>query len=303
MSKPLMTTDDTVDALLRGAVDPHVHSGPSTANRLLDHIDLIEQAAAAGYRAVVTKDHYYSGAPTAALVNAHYGQLGTRMFSGIVLNHAVGGLNPHAVEHTALMGGKYVWLPTLSSRNHIHWQAGPAPFSHPGTSASTLSNSPIDVLTSDGSVVDDLKAVLDLVAQHDMVLASGHLSIAEIFAIFVEAKKRGVTKLVVTHPEEVVRASLSEVSELVRMGAVIEHAMCLFVPGSRFVQYGPDHLHDHIEAAGVAHTVLGTDLGQSDTIGPIEGMRQTIRMCLDVGYTEDQIVAMTSTNAARLLGL
>ena len=36
-----------------------------------------------------------------------------------MLNNVVGGLNPYAVEHTAAMGGKIVWMPTLAGREPL----------------------------------------------------------------------------------------------------------------------------------------------------------------------------------------
>ena len=110
---------DLADELLKGAIDPHVHSGPSIAPRGLDHLELARQMSEAGFAAVVTKDHDYAGVATAALISQHHPELTTKVFSGIVLNNVVGGINPYAVEHTAAMGGKIVWMPTLSAANHI----------------------------------------------------------------------------------------------------------------------------------------------------------------------------------------
>ena len=100
-----------IDNLLNGAIDPHVHSGPSIAPRGLDHLELVRESSAAGFAAVVTKDHDYSGVMTAALISKHHPELSTKIYSSIVLNNVVGGFNPYAVEHTAAMGGKVVWLP------------------------------------------------------------------------------------------------------------------------------------------------------------------------------------------------
>ncbi|MET0444739.1 MAG: DUF6282 family protein, partial [Pseudorhodoplanes sp.] len=86
-----------VDALLKGAIDPHVHSGPSIAARGIDHVTLLQQASEAGFAAVVTKDHDYSGVMTAALIRQHFPTLTTKIYSSIVLNNVVGGLNPYAV--------------------------------------------------------------------------------------------------------------------------------------------------------------------------------------------------------------
>jgi len=42
--------------------------------------------------------------------------------------------------------------------------------------------------------------VLDVVAEHDLLLASGHLSAAETVTLFAEARRRGVRRMLVNHP-------------------------------------------------------------------------------------------------------
>ena len=68
-----------IDAILRGAIDPHVHSGPSIAPRALDHLDLVREMSEAGFAAVVTKDHDYAGVATAALISKHHPELRTKI--------------------------------------------------------------------------------------------------------------------------------------------------------------------------------------------------------------------------------
>ena len=126
------TVDERVDELLKGAIDPHVHSGPSIAERAIDHLELVREASQAGFAAVVTKDHDYSGVMAAELIRKHHPELRTRLYSSIVLNNVVGGFNPYAVEHTAAMGGKIVWMPTLAAENHLKWEKT-AGWVHPAT--------------------------------------------------------------------------------------------------------------------------------------------------------------------------
>src|SRR6202140_2754502 len=184
-----------IDAILVGAIDPHVHSGPSIAPRAIDHLELAQEMSKAGFAAVITKDHDYSGVMTAALIARHYPELRTKVYSSIVLNNVIGGFNPYAVEHTAAMGGKIVWLPTLAAENHLVWEKKSS-WAHP---ASTKKMRPATAVpaTRGGKVLDDVKEVLDVIAKNDMVLAAGHLHISEIWLVFEEAKRRGVNRLVV----------------------------------------------------------------------------------------------------------
>ena len=286
--------------LLRGAIDPHIHSGPSIAPRALDHIELLQEASDAGMAAVVTKDHDYSGVATANLIARHYGHLPTKLYSGIVLNNVVGGFNPYAVEHTAAMGGKIVWMPTLAAENHLAWEKKSS-WSHPASTKKMRAATAVPA-TRDGKVLDEVKEVLDIIAKNDMVLAAGHLHVSEIWLVFEEAKRRGANRLVVNHPEEIIDASMNDVQGLTALGARMEHSLCMFVKESKLKVLEAEDLKKHIEAAGVDNTIMSTDLGQTGNIRPLEGFRCGINLCLDLGYSEADIRKMFSTNAARLFG-
>lgn len=294
--------EQRIDALLVGAIDPHVHSGPSIAPRGIDHLDLAREASAAGFAAVVTKDHDYSGVMTAALIGKHYPELKTKVYSSIVLNNVVGGMNPFAVEHTAAMGGKVVWMPTLAAENHLRWEKT-ANWVHPASTQKVRPAVGIPVLDSNKAVRDEVKEILDIIAKNDMVLASGHLHISETWLVFEEAKRRGVKRMTLTHPEDIVDASMNDVKGIAAMGAFVEHSLCMFIEGSKFKTQASEDLRKHIEAAGVDQTVLCSDLGQTGTIGPLEGFRKGIRLCMDLGYQDAEIRKMVSTNTARMLGI
>jgi hypothetical protein len=294
--------DERIADLVQGAIDPHVHSGPSIAPRGVDHLELLEAYSAAGVAAVVTKDHDYSGVMTAALISKHHPELRTKILSSIVLNNVVGGFNPYAVEHTAAMGGKVVWMPTLAAENHLRWEKT-SNWVHPASTQKMRPAVGIPVLDHNGTVRDDVKEVLDVIARNDMVLASGHLHVSETWLVFEEARRRGVTRLVLTHPEDIVDASMNDVKGMAAMGAFVEHSLCMFVEGSKFKTCSAEDLRQHIDAAGVDQTVLCSDLGQTGTISPLEGLRRGIRLCIDLGYDDKQIRKMVSSNAARMLGL
>src|SRR5271166_5342459 len=291
-----------VDAILRGAIDPHVHSGPSIAPRAIDHLELAREASAAGFAAVVTKDHDYAGVATAALITKHHPELRTKIFSGIVLNNVVGGINPYAVEHTAAMGGKIVWMPTLAAENHLRWEKT-AKWAHPASTQKMRPASPVPVLDANKKVLDEVKDVLDVIARNDMVLASGHLHVSETWLVFEEAQRRGVKRLIFTHPEDIVDASLNDVRGVAAMGAMVEHSLAFFLDGSKFKTRSAEDLRQQIEAAGIESTMLCSDLGQVGVFSPLEGFRRAVELCMDLGYRDEDIHKMVSSNAARVLGL
>jgi hypothetical protein len=296
--------EDRISRLLVGAVDLHCHSGPSVMPRDLSHIVAMQEAAAAGFRAMLIKDHYYSATPITELLNQAYAHLKITLFSGVPLNNALGGFNKHAVDHGIALGAKLVWLPTFSAKNHIDSKYGvKAGFPH--TTKKMIPFDPLTPLDANGQVRDEMKVILDLIAQHDVILAGGHCHISEILPVFEEAKKRGVKRLLVNHPSFIVDASLDDVRRLVAMGAYIEHSLCMFIPVARRKRdpFPPEQLDELIKAGTVDRTILASDLGQRGADHPVTGFRHVIRICMKLGYTDADIRKMVSTNALDLLGM
>lgn len=297
--------DERIDALIKGAIDLHCHSGPSVMPRYCDHVEAMQEASAAGLKAVLLKDHYYSCTPVTHLLNKHFSELGVHMLSGVPLNNSVGGLNVHAVEHGLKLGAKLVWMPTFSSANHIahHHQDVKFVDKFPQTTQRMLQPIPLTVLDDDGKLKEEVKAILDLIAAEDIVLSAGHLNIREIWPLFEEARLRGVKRLLVNHPTYVVDATLDDMRQLAKEGVYMEHSMCMWVPGSKFKFYDPEFLQQVIEAGTVDLTILGSDLGQQGNPSIIDGFRSVIATVLDLGYSDDDVRKMTSHNAARLMGI
>jgi hypothetical protein len=251
---------------------------------------------------VITKDHDYSGVMTAALIARHHPELRTKVYSSIVLNNVIGGFNPYAVEHTAAMGGKIVFMPTLAAENHLRWEKTSG-WVHPASTQKIRPASAIPVLDANKHLRDEVKEVLDIIAKNDLALASGHLHISETWLVFEEAQKRGVKRMVLTHPEEIVGASFNDVRGIAAMGAFVEHSLCMFLEGSKFKVCDGEDLKKHIDAAGISQTILCSDLGQVGTFSPLEGFRRGVKLCIDLGYGDDDIHAMVSTNAAKAFDL
>lgn len=305
VAAPATGLDPRVENLVQGAIDLHCHSGPSVMARYLDHLEAMREASEAGLKAVLLKDHYYSATPVTYLLNKHFSNLGVLMLSGVPLNNAVGGLNVHAVEHGIKLGARLVWMPTFSSANHIdhHKQDHKFTDKFPQTKKKMIDPVPLTVLDAGGKLKEEVKDILDLIAEADVVLSAGHLHISEIWPLFDEARKRGVKRLLVNHPTYVVDATLDDMKVLARDGVYMEHSMCMWVPGSKFKFYEPEFLRQIIEAGTVDRTILGSDLGQQGNPRIVDGFRHVIRTCLDLGYTEAEVRKMTSTNASALMGI
>ena len=123
-----------------------------------------------------------------------------------------------------------------------------------------------------------------------------------IVALIERALALGVRKIMVTHPEwygTVYPVQLQR--SLAARGVFFERC---FVSTTHRCGFTPfEVIEDAIAAAGVATTVLATDLGQPDTPAPAEGLKLYAERLLASGFTRDDLRRMMCENPRRLLSL
>ena len=137
-----------------------------------------------------------------------------------------------------------------------------------------------------------------------MILANGHISPRETFALIERALAMGISKLVITHGLWVNGKepfTLEELKRLGQMGAFIEHCYVGFLPTD--FRSDPKPMVEAIEYIGAEHCIMSTDLGQYYNPPPPEGMRMFIALLLKNGVTEHEIELMAKVNPAKLIGL
>lgn len=209
----------------------------------------------------------------------------------------MGGLNPFAVESSARLGAKVIWMPVTSSTNarHVIKQ----------TTGMPLKGEGISILDRPGHLVPEITEILEMIRDFDMVLATGHISPPEIFALVDEALKVGVSKVVATHPLSTFglesTLTLEEQQRLAEKGVFIEHTFWNVMPTGGKLDI--DNLFEAIRRVGVIHSVISTDFGQAHHPSPPEGMRMFIGALLKYGFSEDEIEIMAKVNPGKLLGL
>ena len=297
-------TDDRVIRVLEGAVDLHVHPAPSPLPRRIDAGEAAELAGVAGFDAIVVKSHHHSTVTDVLALGERVGGNGSaaRVFGGIALNSAVGGLNPHAVDLALKMGGRIVWFPTIGSPQHIaHHKAHPD-LKFPKLAVKLEPEEPVDVLDGDGQLKPEVHRILESIADADAILASGHMSPASITAVFEAAREKGVRRMLVNHPNFVIEASYDDARHWVGLGALIEHSLCMYDEESSFYHWDLETLLKWIEAVGAEHSTLGSDLGQKANPLPTDSFRKIVTGLLDRGMPERDVRRMVADNPRQLLG-
>jgi len=92
----LVTISDQAWECIQGGYDLQVHVAPDVIARRIDDIDLAREFQQHGLRGFVLKSHYLPTAERAKVVSKAVP--GIAAYGALTLNHAVGGLNPVAVE-------------------------------------------------------------------------------------------------------------------------------------------------------------------------------------------------------------
>lgn len=286
--------------LVRGAYDTHVHIEPDVMKRRTDDLTLARRCLETGLAGFVLKSHYVPTAERAAV--ARMAVPGADVRGSITLNASVGGINPVAVEIAARSGATVVWLPTVDSANQRACQVRDPEGSRPPMWAALqaelrdrgIAADPVPVTGPDGAVTGDLRQVLALIAEHDMTLATGHLSGAEIMTVVTAARDAGVRRIVVTHPEFTSQRVPAEAQrELAARGALLER--CFTTPHTRKVSW--EEMFAHIRAAGPGHSVISSDLGQPFNPPVEDGLALMADRLLAAGFTEKEVSVMAVTNS------
>ncbi|TAM58074.1 histidinol phosphatase [bacterium] len=282
--------------LIAGTVDFHVHTGPDAFDRALDDDETVAVASRAGMGAIVLKNHVSETASRAVLARKRSGSV--EVYGGLVLNHAVGGLNAGAVRWMARIAGRrgrVVWLPTIDAGNHRRVLGGDA-------------ESGIEVV-HEGKPTEALVRVIQACAEGDLVLQTGHTSADDVLIVAAAARAHDV-RVCVTHamfpvvgfdvPRMRTAAALGVKLELCAVGMLMgpqaQHAWM-----RAWGHVGAQACAQAIKEVGSQHFILSTDLGQFGNPTPADGYRWFIQELLKEGVSSQEIDLMARHTPMSLL--
>jgi hypothetical protein len=282
----------SLDQLMVDAIDLHVHGAPEPfeVGRRVDLLTLGKIAKDFGMKALVIKSIRFGTGTLTIEVN---GLLNSSILVGsLVLNYDAGGLNPDIVDAQGRAGAKVVWLPTISSAAHMKTRGKGKGDNVEG----------INIIDRDDKLIPEMVKILDIMARNKQVLATGHISRPEVFAVVKEARRRKIN-VIVTHPLAGPAGpliSLAEARELADMGAFIENTFAHVMPPALI---SPSDISGYIKAIGPEHCVLSTDFGQIFNPPAPEGFHMMLAIMLMFGLTEDDLQYLVKINPAKILGL
>ena len=297
-SKGNISEEEVSDIINRG-IDIHVHGYPEAlVDTGWDFASEAKMAYDAGMRAIVCKSMYSDTAPMVYFVEQIMEKYICEksetprcfnVYGGVVLNYSVGGLNPIAVETSAKLGAKIIWLPSHDAAHHMKvLEEGQG----------------IEVIDKNDQVVPELIEIFKIVAKYNIILDLDHISTKERFIITEEAKKYGVKKILLTHPQwSVNRMSIDQMVEISKMGAYIGLYFYSAFPHFNNPVCDRTEVIKIIEKVGVDKCVMASDFGSMLNPPPVEGIKLYIRLLLAMGISKKDIGIMLKTNPSILLGI
>ncbi|RBP86055.1 hypothetical protein DFO70_1343 [Cytobacillus firmus] len=286
--------------LLKGAIELHVHSSPSLFPRKQTDWELIEDIKSAEMAGVVLKAHEAQTVDRASLIREK--EPGFHVYGGLVCNYFTGGLSPTAVDAAIRLGAKIIWMPTFSAEEHQRYFGkkktnffnSKRSMKHPGSG--------IEIWDENKNLLSEVYEILELVAEADIVLATGHLAAEEVLVLVEAAIEKNVEKILIQHTDlGIARVPFELEKELVKKGCILEK--CYLACSEDFNDISPREMAESIKVLGADSCVMVTDYGQRHNIAPIKALSNFIEEMLAYGITEDEITKMVSDNPKRLLGI
>jgi hypothetical protein len=286
---PKQTVEEHLeDPVLKGAIDIHAHFGPDSYERQWDAFEIAKSAREPGMRGLVLKNHWSESAGLAYLIRKYDNVPGLEVFGGLALNATVGGINPQAVRYFAEVQGHYakvVWMPTHDSEGEVFYQKQARPYV---------------IVAKNGVLLPAVLEVLDLIAQYKLTLATGHVSATEMVQIVGEAKKRGIDRIIITHPNlgpGFTDPTPQQLDQVTKMGAYAE------VVASELTGKLQDETLTRMKALGAARCIVSSDSGLTGFLAHADALVHAARILREAGFSEQDLNTMFKANPAKVLGL
>lgn len=300
---------DTAKQILEGAWDLHVHCSPAPnpadVNGGLDgfvvnDFELVTEAREAGMRGLCIKNHEFGTFYRAWLATKACGEGKTTAYGSLTLGYNVGGINPYAVDAATQCGAKLVWFPTTSARNQHNIWGGFAPYPYSGDGGIDADpNAPITIplgiylLDEEGELIPGVHEVIEIARDNNIALASGHMSWLESIALFKEAKKMGLKKMIFTHVDwRTTELTIAQQKELADLGVYMEKS---------FYEFDKARALRSFDDISAKHYILSSDMGMFPDLRHIKGFACEIDEYLDGGMSVKDMMVMTHDNPEYLM--
>ena len=288
--------------IIRRAIDIHIHIGPEIIPRKYT-VESLVKIEAGKIGGLVLKNHFY---PTQPFINEVKSTKAVQLFGGVVLNNAVGGMNPEVIYNASLLSDNkpiIVWFPTINAKNFLEkseFEIAPEWIKKKSFMARKSTNIKPVAVTENNRLTNAAILVLKEIKKCNAVLATGHISWKESVLVVNKAISMGLQKIVITHPiYQRIEMPVRVQKELVQKGCFIEQSFSMYsidkIPIKKIAK--------QIQEVGTKSVILSSDVGQTFSPPPSEALLQFSTLLKNDGINENQLFNMMITNPKKLLGV
>ncbi len=280
---------------LEDMYDLHIHPAPSIQKRKFTALEALKCADEEKMAGVMFLDHTYNTTMVAETIN----EMGynAKAYGCIMLNEAVGGLDPSVVEIALALRTAQIQMPTYSSKAHQDAYGDDQkifPYKK--------RRKPIHILDDKGNLIPAVQEILALVKGTDAFIGSGHLSPMELDVLVKRVKELGIKFVANSVSTDMPGYPIEGQKRWAGDKVFMEHDY-MTITDVPHQTTSITVVVDQIRAVGAERCVIGTDAGNMKLPDNVGAMKDFISRLLEAGITEKEIVLMTRINPRIVLGV
>ena len=291
--------------LLKGSVDNHIHCCPHINKRSTNIFEVIKKAEQLEMHAVGLMDNFSNTSGYASLVKKYLPKLKLKVFGGLIMEPPSGGVNYEnakiSLNYSYFQndGAKFISFPTHHTRHIAKLEKRKKNY---------IKN--CFYIPDTGPTQETMK-ILELIAQKNIVMNTGHLSAKETINLVKCAKKIGVKKILI--PSNTF--NLTTIAKLKKFRPKFEFSYFFIskatdiplthVDGEKHKIQGTNEklLKILIKTAGPKNVILSSDCGVSILPKPHIGFSKFINHIQKLGFSKKEIEYMIKINPKKLFNL
>ena len=291
---------------LKDTVDNHIHCCPHINKRSTNIFEVVKHAENAGMHAIGLMDNFCNTSGYASLIKKYNPNLKLKVFGGLIMEPPAGGINLSNAKiavnygYEDSEGGKFISFPTHHTR-FVALQEN-RPKSYIDTCFFVNKNKAPD---------DETLKILDLIAEKNIVLNTGHISGIENFNLVTYAKKAGVKKILIPANN----LKYEDINLLKNLGAYFEFSYFFTSKATEIPlthidnekhtisKLEVDSMKNFIRSIGPEQVILSSDCGVSVLPKPHQGLLNFISIIKGLGFSSTEMKKMTSSNSKELFNV
>ena len=291
--------------LLKGSVDNHIHCCPHINKRSTNIFEVIKKAEQLEMHAVGLMDNFSNTSGYASLVKKYLPKLKLKVFGGLIMEPPSGGVSYEnakiSLNYSYFQndGAKFISFPTHHTRHIAKLEKRKKNY---------IKNC---FHVPDTGPTQETMKILELIAQKNIVMNTGHLSAKETINLVKYAKKIGVKKILI--PSNTF--NLTTITKLKKFRPKFEFSYFFIskatdiplthVDGEKHKIQGTNEklLKILIKTAGPKNVILSSDCGVSILPKPHIGFSNFINHIQKLGFSKKEIEYMIKINPKKLFNL